>query len=87
MCLKPLTALRERQIKVPDDLSIVGFDDPLWARHLDPALTVVTQPIFEMAKTANALLLSLLQGPEAIRLEVFSADLLIRQSAAPLKDQ
>jgi DNA-binding LacI/PurR family transcriptional regulator len=46
-----------------------------------------TQPIFEMAKTANALLLSLLQGPEAIRLEVLSADLLIRQSAAPLKDQ
>jgi hypothetical protein len=40
-----------------------------------------------MAKTANALLLSLLQGPEAIRLEVLSADLLIRQLAAPLKDR
>ena len=68
MTLGALTALRERQIKVPGALSIVGFDDPLWARHLDPALTVVTQPIVEMAKTANALLLSLLQDPEAIRL-------------------
>jgi LacI family transcriptional regulator len=56
MTLGALTALRERQIKVPGDLSIVGFDDPLRARHLDPALTVVTQPIVEMAKTANALL-------------------------------
>jgi DNA-binding LacI/PurR family transcriptional regulator len=68
-------------------LSIVGFDDPLWARHLDPALTVVTQPIVEMAKTANALLLSLLEDPEAIRLEVFPPDLVIRQSTAPFRDQ
>jgi DNA-binding LacI/PurR family transcriptional regulator len=87
MTLGALTALRERQIKVPGALSIVGFDDPLWARHLDPALTVVTQPIVEMAKTATALLLSLLQDPEAIRLEVFPPDLVIRQSTAPFKDQ
>ena len=72
---------------MPDDLSIVGFDDPLWARHLDPALTVVTQPIIEMAKTATALLLSLLQDPEAIRFEVFAPDLVIRRSTAPFKDQ
>jgi DNA-binding LacI/PurR family transcriptional regulator len=44
---------------------------------------VVTQPIVEMAKTATALLLSLLQDPEAIRLEVFPPDLVIRQSTAP----
>ena len=87
MTLGALTALRERQIGVPRDLSIVGFDDPLWARHLDPALTVVTQPIVEMAKRATALLLSLLQDPEAIRLEVFTPDLVIRQSTAPLQHQ
>jgi LacI family transcriptional regulator, repressor for deo operon, udp, cdd, tsx, nupC, and nupG len=87
MTLGALTALRERQISVPGALSIVGFDDPLWARHLDPALTVVTQPIVEMAKTATALLLSLLQDPEAIRLEVFPPDLVIRHSTAPFKDQ
>ena len=53
MTLGALTALRERQVNVPGDLSVVGFDDPLWARHLDPALTVVTQPIVEMAKMAT----------------------------------
>ena len=87
MTLGALTALRQGQIKVPGALSIVGFDDPLWARHLDPALTVVTQPIVEMAKTATALLLSLLQDPEAIRFEVFAPDLVIRRSTAPFKDQ
>jgi ABC-type sugar transport system substrate-binding protein len=71
MTLGALTALGERQIDVPRDLSIVGFDDPLWARHLGPARTAVTQPIVEMAKTATALLLSLLQDPEAIKLGVF----------------
>jgi LacI family transcriptional regulator, galactose operon repressor len=87
MTLGALTALRERQMEVPEALSIVGFDDPLWARHLDPALTVVTQPIVEMAKTATALLLSLLQDPQAIRLEVFPPDLVIRQSTAPFGDR
>jgi DNA-binding LacI/PurR family transcriptional regulator len=48
------------------------------ARPPRPALTVVTQPIVEMAKTANALLLSLLEDPETIRLEVFPPDLVIR---------
>jgi DNA-binding LacI/PurR family transcriptional regulator len=85
MTLGALTALSELQIDVPDALSIVGFDDPLWARHLDPALTVVRQPIVEMAKTATALLLNLLQDPAAIRLEVFPPDLVIRRSTAPFK--
>jgi LacI family repressor for deo operon, udp, cdd, tsx, nupC, and nupG len=70
MTLGALTALRERHVNVPRDLSIVGFDDPLWARHLDPALTVVTQPIVEMAKMATGLLLSLLQDSEVIRSEI-----------------
>jgi LacI family repressor for deo operon, udp, cdd, tsx, nupC, and nupG len=85
MTLGALTALGERQIDVPRDLSIVGFDDPLWARHLGPARTAVTQPIVEMAKTATALLLSLLQDPEAIKLGVFPPHLVIRQSTAPLR--
>ena len=83
MTLGALTALRERQVNVPGDLSVVGFDDPLWARHLDPALTVVTQPIVEMAKMATALLLRLLQDPEAVRSEILPPDLMIRRSTAP----
>jgi len=82
MTLGALTALRERHVNVPRDLSIVGFDDPLWARHLDPALTVVTQPIVEMAKMATGLLLSLLQDSEVIRSEILPPDLMIRQSTA-----
>jgi LacI family transcriptional regulator len=82
MTLGALTALRERQVNVPRDLSIVGFDDPLWARHLDPALTVVTQPIVEMAKMATGLLLSLLQDSKAVRSEILPPDLIVRQSTA-----
>jgi LacI family transcriptional regulator len=82
MTLGALSALRERQVNVPRDLSIVGFDDPLWARHLDPALTVVTQPIVQMAKMATGLLLSLLQDSEAIHSEILPPDLMIRQSTA-----
>ena len=85
MTLGALTALRERQINIPRDLSLVGFDDPLWARHLDPALTVVTQPIIEMATKATALLLRLLQDPEAIAHEVFPASLVTRLSTMPFR--
>lgn len=85
MTLGALTALRERKINIPRDLSLVGFDDPLWARHLDPALTVVTQPIIEMATKATALLLRSIQDPEAIAHEIFPASLVTRLSTMPFR--
>jgi DNA-binding LacI/PurR family transcriptional regulator len=53
-----LQVLRERGRRVPDDVALVGFDDSVIARHMDPPLTSVRQPIEEMGRTMADVLLA-----------------------------
>ena len=58
---------KQMELRIPEDLSIVGFDDLPLAKQLYPSLTTVRQPIISMAEKATRLLLSVLRGeqPEA----------------------
>lgn len=47
-----LLALREKKVKIPDDIAIVGFDDPVWAPLIDPPLTAVRQPSYSIGTIA-----------------------------------
>jgi len=64
MALGSYEALYERGLRVPDDISIVGFDDLDEARWAVPPLTTVRQPLTEMASMATQMLLSLIDGEE-----------------------
>ncbi|MFC7988204.1 LacI family DNA-binding transcriptional regulator [Streptomyces pilosus] len=77
-------ALAERGLRVPEDMSVVGFDDLPEARWPAPALTTVRQPLAEMAATALRLLLRMKDGhrPESTRTEL-STRLVERASTAP----
>jgi LacI family transcriptional regulator len=57
-----MEALAERGIKVPDDISLVGFDDSLVARMTYPPLTTVRQPLTTMGEHAVELLLAMLDS-------------------------
>ncbi|MGW7237637.1 LacI family DNA-binding transcriptional regulator [Streptomyces sp. NPDC054804] len=83
MALGVYTALAERGLRVPDDISVVGFDDLPEARWGTPALTTVRQPLAEMAATALRLLVRLMHGdrPEGTRTEL-STRLVVRASTA-----
>lgn len=50
--------LRERGLRVPEDVALVGFDDSVIARHMDPPLTSVRQPIEDMGRAMARLLLA-----------------------------
>jgi len=52
-----LLALREKKVKIPDDMAIVGFDDPVWAPLIDPPLTAVRQPSYSIGTIACQTLL------------------------------
>jgi DNA-binding LacI/PurR family transcriptional regulator len=79
-------AAREAGLRIPDDLSVVGFDDLPVVAWVDPPLTTVHQPLTEMAVAATELALALGRGEEApqIGLEI-ATTLTIRESTAPPK--
>jgi LacI family transcriptional regulator/LacI family repressor for deo operon, udp, cdd, tsx, nupC, and nupG len=63
MTIGALNAVHQRNLRVPQDLAIVGFDDLPWAEALDPPLTVVRQPAYEVGKHAMELLLKRIMEP------------------------
>jgi LacI family transcriptional regulator, galactose operon repressor len=79
-----IRAARARGIRIPDELSIVGFDDSAYATVVHPALTTVRQPLAEMGSTAVDLLVRLLRDePVAtLHLEPFTR-LVVRETTAP----
>lgn len=65
-----LKALREQGRSVPDDVALVGFEDSVIARHMDPPLTSVRQPTEEMGRTMARLLLDEIAEPDRLRRQV-----------------
>jgi LacI family transcriptional regulator len=57
-----MAAARQRSLRIPDDLSVVGFHDAPVAGYLDPPLTTVRMPLGEMGAQAVESLLGLLEG-------------------------
>jgi len=77
-----MTAAAQAGINVPDDLSIVGFDDLPVAAWTNPALTTVRQPIVEKGRIAARLLIQLLQGKHVQSPPPLSTRLIVRASTA-----
>ncbi|MFI0820832.1 LacI family DNA-binding transcriptional regulator [Streptomyces sp. NPDC021098] len=77
-------AAREAGLRIPDDLSVVGFDDLPVVAWVDPPLTTVHQPLTEMAVAATELALALGRGEKAPQtgLEI-ATTLTVRESTAP----
>ncbi len=57
MAIGTLQAIRERHLRIPQDIALVSIDDPPWAELTDPPLTTLSQPIRQMAEAAVGLLL------------------------------
>jgi LacI family transcriptional regulator len=79
-----LDAARERGVRVPEDLSIVGFDDSQFATVVAPRLTTVRQPLAQIGRTAVGLLLRLLEPPRSGPLQIeLPTRLVVRGSTGP----
>jgi LacI family transcriptional regulator len=76
--------LYERNIRVPDDMSVIGFDDVTYSAQMSPPLTTIHQPLVEMGKTAVNMLLRLIAGEQLESNHVeLSTSLVVRKSCAP----
>jgi LacI family transcriptional regulator len=79
-----IQAARARGLRVPEDLSVVGFDDVESATVVTPKLTTVRQPLAEMGRTGVSLLMRLLDGERFETLHVeLATRLVVRESTAP----
>lgn len=85
MALGAMDALRGQGLRVPDDMSVVGFDGIPQAAFVHPPLTTVSQPLAKMGRVATQMLLDLMNDPEkpVHRIEL-PTELIIRESCRPL---
>ena len=88
MTLGALQAIHERKLVIPDQIAVVGFDDMPWATSLQPPLTAVAQPTYELGMTAAQLLLDRRREPDRpFRHVVLETQLMIRASSGKHADQ
>jgi LacI family transcriptional regulator len=76
--------IRARELRLPDDISLVGFDDVQWTEMVSPAITVVAQPTIDLGRRAAALLLRRIADPgSAATVELLQPRLVVRGSSGP----
>lgn len=84
MTLGVLEAINEHNLKVPNDISIIGFDDMPWSKAISPPLTVIKQPAYQMGREAADLFFKRVDDPKRDPVEVvLESQLIIRKSTSP----
>jgi len=88
MALGVMEAVRVCGLRVPEDVSVIGFDDIPQSALLYPPLTTVRQPLEKMGQVATQMLLDMLNDPDKQtgRIEL-PTELIVRGSTLPLKDR
>ncbi len=88
MAMGAMDAVRARGLRIPEDISILGFDDVPQAALVRPALTTVRQPLEQMGRVATQMLLDLLHDPSKHldRIEL-PTELIVRGSTSSPKDK
>lgn len=84
MAMGAIAELKSLGYAVPDDISVIGFDDIEFAEVYDPAITTVRQPRFEMRRLAMSIVGRRLRG-EKLPVEelVLPSELIVRASTGP----
>ncbi|WP_119395339.1 LacI family DNA-binding transcriptional regulator [Salinibius halmophilus] len=81
-----ISTLREANIALGDTVSIIGFDDSFFARHLYPRLTTVRQPLQELGQHAGKRLLKLMRNQPVEKIAALEPTLVVRHSVGLAKD-
>lgn len=86
MTIGAMLAIRDKGLRCPEDIAVVGFDDFEWASAFRPYLTVVAQPVYKLGETATQVLIDRIRGRRRRpQKTVLPAKLVVREScgAAP----
>ena len=82
MAVGAIKALRDRKLKVPEDVAVIGFDDIFFAEYAHPGLTTIRQHKFDMGYQGSQLLQKIIEQPDYIpKRKRINVELIIRDSA------
>ncbi len=76
-----LAVLRNEEVRIPEDIAIVGFDDTPIAQTVTPQLTTIRQPVFHQGETLASVLLDRLAGRSPAHMTTLPTELIVRESA------
>lgn len=86
MAIGVMNRIKEKGLAIPDDISVIGFDDIELSSYIKPALTTVRQPIYEIGRSAAEFVLDLIEGRKKTPIhELFDVELIIRESTSKKK--
>lgn len=80
-----MKAIRERGLRIPDDVALIGYTDETHSNYLDPPLTAMTHQTYKMGETACKLLLKRIKGDSKVRQIVVPCILSVRGSSMKKK--
>ena len=80
--LGAIHAIHAHGLRVPEDISVTGFDDLFFAPYMQPPLTTIRQPVHRMGQLAMENLVKLISGVESVAHVKVDAELVIRESTA-----
>jgi LacI family transcriptional regulator len=84
MAMGAVEAIRVAGLRIPDDISLIAFDDLPTLRQIHPPLTTIRQPFYEMARMAARMLVDLINGQEVVSQQiVLPSQLIERASCGP----
>ena len=81
MCLGAMRYLGEKEIKIPQDLAIIGFETTEWADIVQPALTSIRETVDEMGIAAAKLMVKILRNPNCEKQQIYLAPYLTKKTS------
>jgi DNA-binding LacI/PurR family transcriptional regulator len=86
MAIKAMTVLKEKKVKIPDEISIVGFSNEPVTQYIEPSITTVSQPAYDMGKMAAKLFLEQVNSEKFEPVTVtLPTQLIVRNSTRKIK--
>ncbi|MFC3122319.1 LacI family DNA-binding transcriptional regulator [Agaribacter flavus] len=85
MAIGAMNTLREYDFRIPEDISVMGFDDIRYAKLMSPTLTTIKQPLTEIGKESMKMLLAQMKGESVANKRItLPFELVVRQSTGPV---
>ncbi|MBV4427310.1 LacI family DNA-binding transcriptional regulator [Clostridium tyrobutyricum] len=81
MAFGGIKTIKRKNLKIPEDISVIGYDDISFCEYIEPELTTIRQPIYEMGEQACKLLIDIIDGKTINKKIEFKPKLILRGTA------